>query len=304
MITNTAALALLVLAAPLQQTDTTFAVPVGARLDMQSTGGTIVIDTWDQQRVRIQARHGVRDEVRIRTNGSVVRVETDSRGAAIVDYRVTVPATMDLELGGLYTDISIAGSRGRIDANTVQGEIIVDGGRDQITLRSVNGRVVLSGAIGSADVVAVSGGVRLENVSGDIQVQTVSGPLVLMDVDSNNVEASSVSGALHYDGVVTPDGRYTFTTHSGHITVAVAPNLNAAVTVAVVSGSFSSTLDGIVADTNVRGRRQTFTAGGGAAVLEMESFSGSIRLIGRGEGSPPRVGRPVDRLEMVYHFDH
>jgi DUF4097 and DUF4098 domain-containing protein YvlB len=303
MLTSSVALLLAVLAPPIQQTDTTVAIQSGARLNMELMGGSIAIDTWDQEdRIRVRAEHGSRDEIRIQTSGSVVRVRSNTRGSGIIDYQITVPAAMDLELTGLYTEIEVSGARGRVNANTVQGGITVLGGREQVELHSVNGRVVLAGAEGSVSVVSVSGGVEVQGVNGELEAETVSGPLILTDISSSDVDASSVSGPVFFDGALEANGRYTFATHSGPITVAVPPGLDATVTVALMSGSFSSTLGSFTADTGIRGRRQTFTAGTGTAILELESFSGPVRLVGRGEVAPPGGSLDPERRNLAVEY--
>ncbi|MEX0912489.1 MAG: hypothetical protein WD031_03585, partial [Gemmatimonadota bacterium] len=107
------------LAAP-QQADTTITIPAGERLDVHTQGGQIVVSTWDRQEVRIEAEYGSRDQIRVTTSGSVVRVRADSRGGiGIVDYRITTPVGTDLDLGGLFTEIRVEGEPGRVRANTV-----------------------------------------------------------------------------------------------------------------------------------------------------------------------------------------
>ncbi|MEX2583093.1 MAG: hypothetical protein WD766_07455, partial [Gemmatimonadota bacterium] len=106
MMTLSATLLTLLLAGP-QLSDTTITIAAGTRLDLHTQGGEIVVDTWERNEVRIQAIHGIRDNISVTRAGDVVRVRADSRRGApgIVDYRVTAPAAMDLDLGGLYADI-------------------------------------------------------------------------------------------------------------------------------------------------------------------------------------------------------
>lgn len=269
------------MAVSLQLTDTIIAVPADARLDMTAMGGSIAIDTWDRSEVRVQATHGSRDEVRVRSNGSVVTIRAErSRGfVSIVDYRITVPAAMDLSLNAPFARIEIDGTRGRVNANTVEGDIAVRGGDGQLTLRSVQGRVSVREAAGTIKATSVAGRVEVRNAVGPIEAESVSGSVVLESIDSRDVLASAVSGDVHYGGTIANDGRYGFASHSGDVTIAVPRNLNATITVALMSGRFASRIEAIPSEGYRRGARETFTVGTGAAMIEMESFSGDLRII-------------------------
>lgn len=270
------------------QTDTTIIVPAGSRLDVHPMGGEIVIRTWDRNEVRVQAEHSSRQRIRVRTEGSIVRVEAESNrpGPEIVDYQITIPARMDLSLGGISVDIDVEGTQGQVDATTVNGDIRVIGGSGRLALQAVNGDVTIENARGTVDAGTVNGSVRIRSVQGPVDVESVSGRIVLDEIESTNVIASSVSGRIFYDGAITSGGRYSFSTHSGSITLGVPRPLNATVSVAQINGSVSSTFTAVEASSGVRNRRQTFTIGTGEAVIEVETFSGSIRIGERGQVAP------------------
>jgi hypothetical protein len=309
MATSVATVFMTVLSMTFQQSDTTITVAAGARLDVETMGGSIVVGTWDRNEVRVQATHGSRDVIDVETSGSVVRVRAERSSGfgftGIVDYQINVPATMDLELSGINVGITVEGTRGRVNAQSVQGDITVRGGRGEITLESVTGRVELDGVEGSVKATSVAGGVRLRNVTGDVEAESVSGSVVLENVTSSRVNASSVSGRIYYDGIIANNGRYSFATHSGWITLGVQPDLNATISVALLSGSFSSTIGTLAGGAGDRGRRQTFTVGAGSAFVELESFSGTVRIVRRGEvpaptadasGAPRGLGLNLDDL--------
>jgi DUF4097 and DUF4098 domain-containing protein YvlB len=279
-----------ILTAP-QQADTTIIVAATERLEVQTAGGEIIVDTWDRNEVRIVAEYGSRDELRVSTSGAVLRVRSESsRGLAIIDYRITVPPAMDLELVGMHADISVDGSQGQVGARTVNGDITVIGGGGQVEVETVQGDVVVEGARASVRARSVSGQVRLRDISGPIDAQTVSGSVVMLGIESNQVEATAVSGGIFYDGPIRDNGRYSFVSHSGSVTLALPEAPNATVSVAVLSGSIRSSFPGMVGSTDGRGRRQSFTVGSGSASVEIESFSGSVRLVRRGEVDPPGGG--------------
>lgn len=282
-------LSALTAAQPSGAMDTTIVVPAGARLDVQVQGGEIVVDTWNRNEVRIQAVYGSLGGVRVETSGQVIRVRSVGRMASgIVDYRITAPASMDLELGGVNTDVSVRGTQGQVSIHTIQGTVRVGGGSGQVAARTVGGDVVVEGARGTVNARSVGGDVRLRDVQGPIDAYSVSGRVVLEDTHSLAVTAMSVSGHVYFDGSIGAGGRYVFTSHSGPVTVSLPQNPNATLTVAQLSGSFTNTVTAFTATQGSQGRRRTYTAGNGNAMIEVESFSGVIRIVRRGEIAAPQ----------------
>ena len=132
-----------------QQTDTTLAVQQGARLDVENFGGEIVVRTWAQDRVRIQATHSSRDWIEISARPSAIHVEAESRRGMphLVEYQITVPAWMPLQLSGVSTHVQVEGTRAAVRVETVEGGITVTGGTE-VTVESVEGDVIVTGARG------------------------------------------------------------------------------------------------------------------------------------------------------------
>jgi len=266
-------------------TDTTFNVPADGRLEVDTFSGEIEVRTWNRNAVRVEAEHGSRSWIVVDTKGSNVSIRArDRRGLPTnVDYHLTVPATMSLELSGVSTEIAVTGSRGEVKASTVNGDVVVDGGVRFVSLSSVEGEVKLTGAKGRIEVSSVNQGVSVEHSVGEIVAETVNGDVEL-DVDSEVVEASTVNGSIRYDGPYKDGGSYTFSTHNGDILLTIPEKSNATVSVATFSGDFSSSFPLQLSETR-RGKRFSFTLGTGKARVELESFQGSIQLRRPGEAA-------------------
>ena len=269
-----------------QQTDTTVTVRPGMRLDVDNFGGGISVRTWSQNAVRVQADHSSRERIEVETGLSTVSVKSSSRRGApsTVDYTITAPAWMELNLHGTYTDIEVDGTQAAVTAETVNGEVQVRGGAGQVSLKSVQGQVTLENAKGHIDVGTVNEGVTLRNVSGDVTVETVSGDVALEGIESASVEASTTNGDLRYDGTIKDGGRYSFATTNGDVTVSVPERANLTVTVSTFNGDFDSSFP--VSVTGTKKHRFSFTIGSGSAHLEIESFNGDIRLRRPGQVQP------------------
>ena len=271
-------LALAALAA-LQQTDTTFAVRPGSRLEINNFGGEIAVRAWDRSEVRLHAQHSSRDRIEVSADGQVVTVKASNRRGPpqSVDYDITVPKGMALTLSGLYTDIKVTGVDAEISAETVQGEITVSGGSGYVSLKSVQGAVTLEGCRGRIEVSSVNEGVTVRACNGDINAETVNGDIELTGIESSAVDASTVNGDITYEGALRDAGRYRLSTHDGDVNVTIPARSNASVTVATLNGDFESCFP--VQLTGVTPRhRFTITIGSGSAKVELESFNGDIKL--------------------------
>jgi hypothetical protein len=293
--------ALLVLA-PVQDTDTTFAVDPNERLSVSNFSGEIIIRTWSRNEVRIRADHSRRDGIVVDRSSGAILVRAQSwrrwahdfdvdvhdddvhveyvtpRNPSIVDYEVTVPASMALELGGPFTDVTVHGAEGQVMIKVGEGDVDVIGGRGRVTVRAVEGDVTLNDAGGEIQVISMDGDVIVENSSGNISVETTDGDIKLGNVQSSNVQAVSVDGDIWFGGTLAPQGLYTFNTHDGDVTVLIPRNSSVRVRVASYDGEFSGDFE-ITLPERIRGRRFSFTLGEGSAEMEIDAFDGDIELL-------------------------
>lgn len=274
-------LALLTAAMPQgRATDTTISVNQGTRLKIDNQGGDIVVHAWDKNQVRIQASHNRRTHVNVRLTGAVLSLEASAdRGPAnMVDYELTVPAWMPLKLGGMYAMVSVDGSKAPIEVETLEGDITIKGGAETVKLGSIQGKIVVSGVRGRLELNSVSEDVEASDIQGDLVAETVSGDLILRNIVARSVEVESVSGELYFEGRVMDGGHYSLLTHSGEIYFSVNEGTNATISTAIGSGEVSASFP-LPASERPSRRRQTYRLGNGSATVELETFSGDIRLM-------------------------
>ncbi|HYK81599.1 MAG TPA: DUF4097 family beta strand repeat-containing protein [Gemmatimonadales bacterium] len=282
---------------PLQQTDTTVPVRTGARLEVNNFGGEIAVKTWTRSAVQIAASHGSREHVLVEGSEQLVRVKSEGRRGPpqMVDYTITVPTWMALNLSGVYTDIKVDGAENEVTAETVQGEITVVGGSGNISLSSVQGAVTLEKGRGRIDLHSVNEEIKVTAVSGDVSAETVNGDITLRDIESANVEATTVNGDVTYDGTIKDGGRYRFSTHNGDLQISVPEKAGVSVAVSTFNGDFSACFP--VQLNRKTKHRFEFTIGSGSARLELESFDGDIRLCRPGQVTKDRHRKEKEEEE-------
>ncbi|MGD2134541.1 MAG: DUF4097 family beta strand repeat-containing protein [Gemmatimonadales bacterium] len=290
------------LVTPVQGTDTTFAVNPNLRLDVSTYAGLIIVRTWDRNEIRLQAEHSRRDRIVVDRSDTEVRIRPASwarwaedfevvierdevmihqespRMPSIVDLELTVPATMALELGGPFTDVTVEGSQAAITIQAKEGDIVVRGGRGRVTVRLVEGDVTIEDVTATVRATTLDGDLTLANITGDVTAETTDGEIWLDGVRATNVEAYTVDGDIRFEGTIAAQGLYSFLSHDGDVTLYLPPDAGARVMLATLDGDFTTDF-GVTLPERHEGRRVNFTLGDGGAEIEIETFDGDVEVL-------------------------
>ncbi len=265
------------------KTDQTVDAAKGTRLVLSNNAGEVVVRTWDRDQVRVEATHGARESVDVQTTDMTLRIRARSqRGpAGLVDYRVTVPKWMPVNLSGTYLEASIEGTTAEVTVETVHGNARVTGGSGAVSVRSVEGIITVDKASGRVQATTVNEGIRITNVTGEITADTTNGDIVIENAQSSNLEASTVNGDVTFNGTIRDNGVYRLTTHGGDIRVGLGGAASATVFVRTFQGDFAADFPiQLPEGQSMRegSKRFNFTLGGGSARIELQSFNGDIVL--------------------------
>lgn len=260
-------------------TDTTFDVDPNGRLELRNHEGDIVVKTWNRNAVRVEASHSSDDRVKIYRSGSVVKVRSESRHGHpdMVNYELTVPRSMALDLWGNETEVWVEGAQNGLRVETIDGDVTARDCAGEITLRSVEGAVRLERARGRVEISTTDGEIEIVDVEGEIFVESIDGDIRLESINSRMLEARTVDGDVFFDGLVRNDGRYRLSTHDGDVIVRVPDGTNATVSIATFEGEFEATFP-VRITTAETGQKFSFILGSGSARIELETFDGDIRL--------------------------
>lgn len=279
-------------------TDTTVDVEQGTRFTLENFAGDITVHAWEKSAVRVQASHNTRTWVELQHEDGNLSVESGSRRGfpVTVDYVITVPTWMPLELSGVNSEIEVTGVKSDVKVETVSGNVMLTGGSGAIELSSVQGTVQVIGAHGKLEVSSVNDGVSLSGVSGELEVSAINGDIVMDKVESSSVDGSSMNGAIYYAGALKDGGHYHFDSNNGVIRVAIPAGTGVSASVSTYGGHFHATFPVTIAtsDKSRRGKRRTFILNGGGAELEMESFQGRVELFRPGEVPLPKLEQHED----------
>ena len=263
------------------RTDQTVDVTKGTRLVLSNNAGEVLVRSWDRDQVRVQATHSEREKLDIQTADMTLRIRgRAARGpSTLIDYQITVPRWMPVNLSGTYLESTIEGTTAEVTVETVHGNVRVVGGSGAISVRSVEGTITVEKATGKVQATTVNEGIRLTNVSGDMTAETTNGDIVIENAQTTSLDASTVNGDVTFNGSIRDGGAYRLTTHGGDIRVGLGGAPNATVFVRTFQGDFGADFpiqlpEGQSARSG--SKRFNFTLGTGSARIELQSFNGDI----------------------------
>ncbi len=194
----------------------------GGKLILSNSNGKIIIRSWDKERVQIKAELRIRapdreeakeiaqkaieidytpEEIRITTKRWGHKSFWDSlfgRGRGVsVNYVLSVPRRVDLEVRSVNGGVGITDIEGRIKAKTTNGGIGISGGSGSVSARTTNGGIR----------------VELKEVNQDepMSFTTTNGGIKAYfphDIKAN-ILARTTNGGIHTDLPLEVKGRFS-----------------------------------------------------------------------------------------------
>jgi DUF4097 and DUF4098 domain-containing protein YvlB len=296
------------------RTDQTIDVAKGTRLVLNNNAGEVVVRSWDRDQLRVQATHSEREKIDIQTAEMTVRIRARAaRGpASLVDYQITVPRWMPVNLSGTYLESTIEGTTAEVNVETVHGNVRVVGGTGNVSARSIEGIIHVDKASGRVSAFTVNEGIRVTNVTGDVSAETTNGDIVIENAQASSLEVSTVNGDVTFNGTVREKGTYRLTTHGGDIRVGLGDAANATVFVRTFQGDFNADFPIQLPEGQTPrsgSKRFNFTLGNGSARIEVQSFNGDIvlakgRILTPEELRQQRRKQPVKEKGFAFDFNH
>jgi DUF4097 and DUF4098 domain-containing protein YvlB len=280
------------------------------RVTVSNIAGDISVSPGSGDEVSIEAVKRTRGDqselanVRITVDERAGRVDvrTDSLGfsrngrgnGVSVDYTLTVPAGVAVELKSVSGNIKVNGLRGTVRAETISGDVTTTDTPKLEAAKSVSGDVRVSGISTDGDVAlgSISGNVTAKAVKvHSLELSSVSGDISSTDVSCERLTAKSVSGGVEYAGSIAKGGSYDVNVHSGNVRLTLASPSGFVLNASSFSGSIRSdlplTIGGDAGDRDRRDRRgmsnrsMRATYGDGSATVTLRTFSGDIVIAKR-----------------------
>ena len=248
----------------------------GGNLNIVSNGGSVTIHAAPVHQVAaVFTTHS--DKIEVDRTVTPDRMRVDLRSHALpdqkptseesrVDYDVTVPSGVSVTVSTATAPITVEG---------VSGDLELASDTGQITVRNVSKIHV--------HVRGVAAPVSLAHISnGHVEIVSTGGTVQMVDVFGPKVEVGTGSGNISYRGDCSGGGEYSFTTHSGAIDVSLPETASVDLTARSNSGQVQNDFPLKEKSHPVfvpkTGSSFTGTSNSGSSSVELQSFSGRIRV--------------------------
>jgi DUF4097 and DUF4098 domain-containing protein YvlB len=255
-----------------------------AKLDIASGGtlnvingcGSVILHSGSGHQILVSYTvHSAKVEVDQNSTNNKQRVELRTHALpdqkpteeeAKVDYEITVPAGVSVNVSTTSAPITAENLSGDVGLSSETGQISISNvAKSHLRVRSMTAPVILKDVtLTRVDIQSTSGGVTLNNVTGQ------------------RIAAATTSGDITYRGDCSGGGDYLLTTHSGAINMTLPPTASVDLTARSTTGSVDNAFPLEEKHHNTftpqQGRSFAGTSNSGSSSVELQSFSGKIRV--------------------------
>jgi len=206
------------------------------------------------------------DKQRVELRTHALAGQQPTAEEARVDYDVTVPAGISVNVTTTSAPIAADVINGDIGLSSETGQISVhNASKSHVQVRNMTAPVILTDvSLTRVDIQSAGGAVQLKNVTGQ------------------RISVGTTSGNIEYHGDCSGGGDYLLTTHSGAIDVTLPPYASVDLTARSTNGSVENDFPLQEKTHNsfvpMQGRSFAGTSNSGSSSVELQSFSGKIRV--------------------------
>jgi len=272
--------------------DTTVRLPRNGAIEIETRTRDVIVRGGTTDVVTIRGGSAEFDGGTLQINGDGRR--TAGRGT----LEVTVPTWARVDVSSIGGNLTFTGAPDRLHAETVNGFIHVNGGGGSVDVETVAGAIEISDFHGTTLSIDATGGpVAVSNATGTINVDNVNGNVILHGIRSSSVEASTINGALEFEGPLAVSGRYEFSSQNDDVTLVLPGDVSARMRISTMNGQLISpqipattngTQEGAAGSGKGKSKdkghdhgddgEHTFTVvyGAGAAQVTIDAFNGNV----------------------------
>jgi DUF4097 and DUF4098 domain-containing protein YvlB len=266
------------------------------RVRIENIKGRIVVRTWAKPQVQVSGSLGKGvEKLEVSGDGRSLDIRVkypNSRGGWNLwgrdDNRteptileVSVPQRASLDIDSVSADVDVQQMAGRkLEVSSVSGQVVVTASSPgEASVENVSGDTLLKITTGKLDAQSVSGDLRLlGGLSGDVDAESVSGNIELDAKALDRLDLSTVSGDANLSAALRPGGNIKAETLSGELRLRLPRETSARLHVETFSGDISGPDLHVKREEQGPGKSLDTTFGRGDGRIELESFSGDVRL--------------------------
>jgi hypothetical protein len=269
-------------------------------LDLCVTQGTVSVNGWSRNEVRVFVKDGSRFDFKVgqksREGAPVLMsligvrklpsgVTAPSTCIAGDEIELDVPESTFFRLTGKETttsvdtlrkvtittaggDVSVRNVSQGVTAKTFEGDLVVENSEGPMSLETTSGNVIVSGAAPG-------------EVGDSFWANTRSGMISLQKVEFRRADVNSVSGSVAFVGELLSGGSFSFSTTNGAVRLTLPSETSCRVNATYAFGNFKSDLPIKIETENVKpGSVKTIVGkiGDGECTLRLTTSNGAIAI--------------------------
>ena len=279
----------------------TMSLPGDGKVHISNISGDIVIATWNQDQVKIDAlkisaadtaakakENSAKVTIEVTLEGNILRIETkypksdklwkhESLNVSVA-YKLTIPAGAALKANNISGDVTAENIGGAADLGAISGDVTLKKAAKGAECSTISGDLEIMDVSGDVFLKSVSGSITATMIKGSIQAESVSGDLELTEVsEAGVVRAKALSGEVVYRGSINKAGSYNLKSHSGNIDMSIPADSAFDFEAETFSGGITTDFE-IKVSGKVSPKELLGVVNGGGATVKLSSFSGDIRL--------------------------
>jgi DUF4097 and DUF4098 domain-containing protein YvlB len=268
----------------------THALAPDAHLSISNVAGSVTIQTWDKHEVRLTGTLGRNSKLKLSgdENDLSIKIKNTQDGDSgwfghddmgPTTLKLMVPRSVNLSVDTVSAEITATGlAGGKLDLNTVSGNLRVDADSPHVKANSVSGDMQLSGHAASLDVNTVSGDVQVDKAGSQAMAQTVSGQVEMQGGPFHEVSVETVSGDIVLDGSMASDVSAKLHSMSGDIRLSMSGSPQGSLNATSFSGDIRSAFGTVSEPAHGPGSSLHVKLGNGDGDITLNSFSGDIHI--------------------------
>ena len=267
-----------------QSIDETHSVNANALITISNIKGKVSIVAGSTNEVRITGTlgNGV-GELLVSGGGDRLEIEVrhprNSRQIQATVLKLQVPKGSSVEVETVSADVVINNLQGdAIEVETISGDVEIEAESDRVQVTTVSGDIELKTRAGRTELATVSGDIDAIGMTGELNATTVSGDFSISTGALSRAHFESVSGDMEIDASLELQANLSISTLNGDIELFLPQNLSARCRVETFSGMIRSDRGKVREAEYGPHKSLSFRAGDGAGRIEIESFSGDVRI--------------------------
>ncbi len=282
------ALALL-FAAPVaaEEVDRTLDAAPDGTVDVSNIAGSVSVDGWDREQVRVTGTLGrnVEELIFERDGDSImIKVKVPRKGGRGIDsdLRISVPEASSIDVATVSADIEVAAVRGEQKLEAVSGDIATEAFGADVRAGTVSGDVLIrsTGQDVEARATSVSGDVTFYRLAGEVSAESVSGDVGIEGGSFDRAQFNTVNGDIEFVAELRSGGRLSAETVNGDVELQFDGKVAGRFDVDTFNGDIDNCFGPKPERTSkyAPGQELSFQEGDGDARIDVSTMNGDISI--------------------------